>query len=88
MGLDQHGLYGDVMRGEKRERFTEGKLLEGQSEERIFETLGMPWRPLEHRKYLIRKRNSWVLGIRLINAHGRYGNLLFLCTRSPATANT
>jgi DNA polymerase IV len=49
MRLNQHGLYGDVMRGEKRERITQGKLLEGRSEERIFEILGVPWRPPEHR---------------------------------------
>ncbi len=49
MRLNQHGLYGDVMRGEKRERITQGKLLEGRSEERIFDILGVPWRPPEHR---------------------------------------
>jgi DNA polymerase IV len=49
MRLNQHGLYGDVMRGEKRERITQGKLLESRSEERIFEILGVPWRPPEHR---------------------------------------
>lgn len=49
MRLNQHGLYGDVMRGEKRQRITQGKLLEGRSEERIFEILGVPWRPPEHR---------------------------------------
>ena len=50
MRLNQRGLYADVMRGERRERVTEGRLLEGQSEERIFEILGVPWRPPEHRK--------------------------------------
>ena len=49
MRLNQHGLYGDVMRGEKRERITKGKLLEGRSEKRIFEILGVPWRRPEHR---------------------------------------
>jgi DNA polymerase IV len=49
MRLNQHGLYGEVMRGEKRQRITQGKLLEGRSEERIFEILGVPWRPPEHR---------------------------------------
>ena len=49
MRLNQHGLYGDIMRGEKRERITQGKLLEGRSEERIFKILGVPWRPPEHR---------------------------------------
>ena len=50
MRLNQKGLYADVMRGERRERITEGRLLEGQSEEKIFEILGVPWRPPEHRK--------------------------------------
>jgi DNA polymerase IV len=49
MRLNQHGLFGDVMRGEKRERVTQGKLLEGRSEQRIFVILGVPWRPPEHR---------------------------------------
>ena len=50
MRLNQHGLFGDVMRGEKRARVTDGTLLEGQSEERIFAILGVPWRPPHHRK--------------------------------------
>jgi DNA polymerase IV len=50
MRLNQRGLYADVMRGQRRERATEGRLLEGQSEEKIFEILGVPWRPPEHRK--------------------------------------
>jgi DNA polymerase IV len=50
MRLNQRGLYADVMRGQRRERITEGKLLEGQSEEKIFDLLGVPWRPPEHRK--------------------------------------
>ena len=50
MRLNQRGLYADVMRGRGRERITEGKLLEGQSEQKIFEILGVPWRPPEHRK--------------------------------------
>jgi DNA polymerase IV len=49
MRLNQHGLYADVMRGEKRERITEGRLLEGRSEKRIFEILGVPWRRPEER---------------------------------------
>lgn len=49
MRLNQHGLFGDVMRGEKRARVTQGKLLEGRSEKRIFKILGVPWRPPEHR---------------------------------------
>jgi DNA polymerase IV len=49
MRLNQHGLYTQVMRGERRERITQGELLEAGSEERIFEILGVPWRPPEHR---------------------------------------
>lgn len=50
MRLNQHGLYMDVMRGDSRTRMTEGKLLESHSETRIFELLGVPWRPPEHRQ--------------------------------------
>ncbi|KEF56181.1 uncharacterized protein A1O9_07762 [Exophiala aquamarina CBS 119918] len=50
MRLNQHGLYADVMRGRGRERITEGTLLEGQDELRIFELLGVPYRPPEHRQ--------------------------------------
>jgi DNA polymerase IV len=50
MRLNQRGLYGDVMRGPRRECITEGKLLEGHSEKKIFDILGLPWRPPEHRK--------------------------------------
>lgn len=50
MRLNQRGLYADVMRGPRRQRITEGRLVEAQSEERIFELLGVPWRPPEHRK--------------------------------------
>lgn len=49
MRLNQHGLYADVMRGRGRERITDGKLLEGQDEMRIFEILGVPYLPPEHR---------------------------------------
>lgn len=47
--LNQRGLYKDVIRGKKRERVTEGTLVEGRDERRIFEILGVPWRPPEHR---------------------------------------
>ncbi|KAL8839079.1 MAG: hypothetical protein Q9170_001861 [Blastenia crenularia] len=47
--LNQHGLWRDVMRGRARERITQGSLVEGRSERRIFEILGVPWRPPEHR---------------------------------------
>lgn len=49
MRLNQRGLYKDVIRGKAREKLSEGTLVEGKSEERIFEVLGVPWRPPEHR---------------------------------------
>ncbi|KAI9786511.1 MAG: hypothetical protein M1835_003053 [Candelina submexicana] len=49
MRLNQRGLWRDVMRGQKRERITQGTLIEGHSEKKIFELLGVPWRPPEHR---------------------------------------
>ena len=44
MRLNQHGLYKDVMRGKERQRITDGILVEGQNEQRIFEVLGVTWR--------------------------------------------
>ena len=49
MRLNQRGLYGDAMRGKGRVKLSQGKLLEGKDEKRIFEILGVPWRPPEHR---------------------------------------
>lgn len=49
MRLNQRGLFKDVMRGKQRVRINEGTLLESRSEKRIFEILGVPWRPPEHR---------------------------------------
>ena len=49
MRLNQHGLYRDVMRGRLREKLTEGTLIEGHDEKRIFEILEVPYRPPEHR---------------------------------------
>ena len=49
MRLNQHGLWKDVIRGKNREQLTEGSLVEGRDEKRIFELLGVPWRPPEHR---------------------------------------
>ncbi|KAL8770045.1 MAG: hypothetical protein Q9209_004083 [Squamulea sp. 1 TL-2023] len=49
MRLNQRGLWKDVMRGKNRERITQGVLVEGKDERRIFEVLGVPWRPPEHR---------------------------------------
>ncbi|KAK4139751.1 uncharacterized protein C8A04DRAFT_15588 [Dichotomopilus funicola] len=44
MRLNQKGLYKDVMQGRNREKITEGELLEGRDERRIFEVLGVKWR--------------------------------------------
>ncbi|KAF1989526.1 DNA polymerase lambda [Aulographum hederae CBS 113979] len=49
MRLNQRGLYKDVIREPLRQRVTEGTLLENKSEEKIFEILGVPWRPPHHR---------------------------------------
>ncbi|KAG7292601.1 hypothetical protein NEMBOFW57_002636 [Staphylotrichum longicolle] len=44
MRLNQRGLYKEVMRGKNRIKVTEGELLEGGDEKRIFELLGVKWR--------------------------------------------
>lgn len=44
MRLNQRGLYEGVMRGPGRQKLTEGTLVEGRSEKRIFEILGVQWR--------------------------------------------
>lgn len=49
MRLNQRGLWKDVIRGKNRERITQGTLVEGKDEKKIFELLGVPWRPPEHR---------------------------------------
>jgi DNA polymerase IV len=49
MRLNQKGLFKDVMRGTERKKITDGELLEGRDERRIFEILGVPWRPPGHR---------------------------------------
>ena len=49
MRLNQRGLWKDVIRGLKKERITQGTLVEGKSEKEIFRVLGVPWRPPEHR---------------------------------------
>ena len=49
MRLNQRGLWKDVMRGRNRERITQGDLIEGRDEKKIFELLGVPWRPPHHR---------------------------------------
>jgi DNA polymerase IV len=49
MRLNQRGLYKDVIRGKGREKLSEGTLVEGKDEKKIFEILGVPWRPPQHR---------------------------------------
>jgi DNA polymerase/3'-5' exonuclease PolX len=44
MRLNQCGLYKNVVRGYKRQKMSEGELVEGKSERRIFELLGVQWR--------------------------------------------
>ena len=45
MGLNQRGLWKDTMRGPGRVKITRGSLVASESEEEIFEILGVPWRP-------------------------------------------
>ncbi|MCJ1388601.1 hypothetical protein MMC18_001448 [Xylographa bjoerkii] len=49
MRLNQRGLFKDVLRGPGRVKVTDGELVEGRSEKKIFQLLGVPWRPPEHR---------------------------------------
>ncbi|MCJ1434004.1 hypothetical protein MMC27_003369 [Xylographa pallens] len=49
MRLNQRGLFKDVLRGPGRVKVTDGELVEGKSEKKIFQLLGVPWRPPEHR---------------------------------------
>lgn len=49
--LNQRGLYRDVMRGQDRVKLTEGSLIEGADEKKIFEALGVAYRPPQHRIY-------------------------------------
>jgi DNA polymerase IV len=44
MRLNQRGLYKDMKWGRRGEKLNEGVLVEGRSERRIFEVLGVPWR--------------------------------------------
>lgn len=50
MRLNQHGLYRDVLRGKGRVKITEGEFVEGRSEKKIFEILGVPWREATERR--------------------------------------
>ena len=49
MRLNQRGLWKDVIRGPNRALITQGTLVESRDERRIFEILGVPWRPPSHR---------------------------------------
>ncbi|KAI7287452.1 DNA polymerase beta-like protein [Hortaea werneckii] len=49
MRLNQRGLYKDCMREKGRVKITEGELVEGKDEKKIFAALNVPWRPPEHR---------------------------------------
>ncbi|KAJ9647756.1 hypothetical protein H2199_001530 [Coniosporium tulheliwenetii] len=49
MRLNQRGLWRDVGRGPGRSKTAGGTLVEGRSERRIFEVLGVPWRMPEQR---------------------------------------
>jgi len=49
MRLNQRGLYKDVMTGPGRAKLSQGVLVEGADEKKIFEALGVPWRPPEQR---------------------------------------
>jgi DNA polymerase IV len=44
MRLNQRGLFKDVIRDKNREKITDGTLVEGRDEKKIFEILGVPWR--------------------------------------------
>jgi DNA polymerase IV len=48
MCLNQRGLFKDVMRN-GQVKLNPGRLIEGRDERRIFEVLGVPWRPPEQR---------------------------------------
>lgn len=49
MRLNQRGLWKDVIRDKNRKKITQGSLVEAKDERKIFELLGVPWRPPQHR---------------------------------------
>jgi DNA polymerase IV len=49
MGLNQRGLFKDTMRGPGRVKLTRGTCIASESEQEIFDILGVPWRPPELR---------------------------------------
>ena len=50
MRLNQRGLYKNVMRGPGRKKVTEGELVEGADEQKIFDALKVPWREPKYRR--------------------------------------
>ena len=49
MGLNQRGLFKDTLRGRGREKVARGSCVASECERKIFEILGVPWRPPELR---------------------------------------
>ncbi|EQL29034.1 hypothetical protein RJZ56_004632 [Blastomyces dermatitidis] len=49
MCLNQRGLFTGIIRRENRVKLNSGRLIESRDEKRIFEILGVPWRPPNHR---------------------------------------
>ena len=50
MRLNQHGLFGNVLRGPGAGKVSRGSLLEGECERGIFERLGVKWRGVRERE--------------------------------------
>ncbi|KAH8148680.1 uncharacterized protein LAJ45_07391 [Morchella importuna] len=48
-GLNQRGLFKDILRGPQRQKLNDGTKVAGDSEEEIFEILGVPYRKPEER---------------------------------------
>ncbi|KAI5839794.1 hypothetical protein DFP73DRAFT_560279 [Morchella snyderi] len=48
-GLNQRGLFKDILRGPQRQKLNDGKKVAGDSEKEIFEILGVPYRKPEER---------------------------------------
>lgn len=49
MGLNQRGLFKNVLRDSQGKKLNDGTLVEGADEKKIFEILGVPWRPPHER---------------------------------------
>ncbi|EJU00591.1 Nucleotidyltransferase [Dacryopinax primogenitus] len=50
--LNQRGLYGGIIRDNKRRKMTEGVIIASKTEKEIFDILGVPWREPEERRRL------------------------------------